>query len=64
MANIINLNTARSDEMTKLPGVGPAMAERIAAARPFEKLEDLLNVSGIGPALLERLSPLVTTEAI
>ena len=64
MANIVNLNTAQSDELTKLPGIGPAMAERITTARPFEKLEDLLNVSGVGPALLERLSPLVTTEAI
>jgi len=35
MANIVNLNTAQSDELTKLPGVGPAMAERITAARPF-----------------------------
>jgi competence protein ComEA len=63
MEDKVNLNTVQSDELTKLPGVGPAMAERIAAARPFEKPEDLLKVSGIGPALLERLSPLVTTEA-
>ena len=46
MANIVNLNTAQSDELTNLPGVGPAMAERIAAARPFEKTDDLLNVRG------------------
>lgn len=64
MADIVNLNTAEMDELTTLPGVGPAMAERIVAARPFHVLEDLLRVSGVGPALLERLSPLVEISSV
>jgi competence ComEA-like helix-hairpin-helix protein len=64
MAEIVKLNTAETDELTNLPGVGPAMAERIVAARPFHALEDLLKVSGIGPALLERLSPLVEVSEL
>ncbi len=60
MTELVNLNTAELEELTILPGVGPAMADRIVAARPFEMLDDLLAVRGIGPALLERLEPLVT----
>ncbi|MFH1636139.1 MAG: helix-hairpin-helix domain-containing protein [Chloroflexota bacterium] len=60
MTEQINLNTAHLDALTNLPGVGPAMAERIVAARPYQAPEDLLHVSGVGPALLERLTPLVT----
>ncbi len=58
--DFVNLNTAEPAELTTLPGVGPAMAERIINARPFETLEDVLTVRGFGPALLERLTPLVT----
>lgn len=38
-----------------LPGIGPALAARIVAARPFHDVDDLLRVRGIGPATLERL---------
>jgi methyl-accepting chemotaxis protein len=62
MTDILNLNTAQTDDLAKLPGVGVVMADRIVAARPFEKPEDLLKVSGVGPALLERLAPLVTVR--
>jgi hypothetical protein len=60
MEDQLNLNNAERDELTRLPGVGPAMADRIMAARPFETVDDLLGVSGVGPALFDRLGPLVT----
>jgi len=63
MTERINLNTAHPDELTNLPGVGLAMADRIVAARPYQTPEDLLQVSGVGPALLERLMSLGTLEA-
>ena len=41
------------------------MADRIIANRPYQEVEELLNVSGVGPALLKRLDPMVSvTEAI
>jgi len=64
MVETVNLNTAQADELTNLPGVGPAMADRIAANRPYIEIDDLRKVSGIGPALLERLKPLVTVSDV
>lgn len=53
-------NRAPASELDRLPGVGPATAARIAAARdsaPFATSEDLLRVRGIGPATLEKMRP-------
>ena len=57
--SVININEASVEELSSLPGVGESLAERIAAARPFEYLEDLENVTGIGPNFVERLRPYV-----
>lgn len=55
----VSVNSASLTELQALPGVGPVMAARIVAARPFSRVDDLLRVPGIGPATLARLRPLV-----
>lgn len=60
---IVNLNTATSEELQALPGVGETLAERIIAFRqqqPFTSLEDLDRVRGVGPSLLKQLEGRVT----
>ena len=56
----ISLNHASRGELELLPRVGPAMARRIIAGRPYASVEDLDRVKGIGPATLEKLRPLVS----
>jgi competence protein ComEA len=56
----VNLNTASQAELESLPRVGPALAERIIAGRPYRNLEDLDKIRGIGPGLLDQLRPLVS----
>lgn len=54
----IDPNAATEEELTALPGVGPALARRIIAARAdgaFRSADDLRRVPGIGPAMVERL---------
>lgn len=61
---LLNLNTATSDQLQELPGVGPVTAEAILAFRtdhgPFTSVEELLDVKGIGEATLDELAPHVT----
>jgi len=58
----LDLNRAGAAELEQLPGIGPKLAERIIANRPFKSVEDLKAVPGIGPKTLEKLRPLVRVE--
>lgn len=57
----INVNSASASELESLPGIGPAIAARIIAARAqqgrLRSLEDLDKVKGLGPKKLEVLRP-------
>ncbi len=60
----VNVNTAAEEELGQVPGLGPTMAKRIVAARPFSVLDDLQRVSGIGPTVIERLKPHITLDNV
>ena len=59
----VNINTASVTELDTLPGIGPAIAQRIIDYRTahglFNKIEDLMNVKGIGPAIFDKLKDLI-----
>ena len=60
----VNLNSATSEELDILPGIGPTTASAIVVFReqngPFATVEGLLEVPGIGPAKLAALAGLIT----
>lgn len=55
----VNLNSADQAALETLPGIGPALAERIITWREengrFRTVDDLLSVPGIGEKVLEGL---------
>ena len=55
----ININTATSQELQTIRGIGPTMARRIIEYRQtsggFSTVDDLTNVKGIGEKTLEKL---------
>lgn len=60
----VNLNTATTDQLDSLPGIGPVLAQRIidwrTAHGSFHSVRDLDQVSGIGDSIYAELEPLVT----
>ena len=61
---LVNINTAGPEELDTLPGIGPALAQRIIQYRethgPFQTVEDLKKVSGIGEKSFEKLKDKIT----
>jgi len=51
----IDINTASKEELGKIAGVGPVIAQRIIEARPFSSIYDLTRVSGISEKTLENI---------
>lgn len=58
-SEVININTASSEELEKLSGVGKAMAKRIVEYRDthggFANKEEIMNVKGIGKKVFETI---------
>ena len=54
-AKSININTAPANELQKIIGIGPTLAQRIIEARPFSSIKDLVKVNGIGDKTLEKI---------
>lgn len=56
----VDVNQASIEELTRVPGIGELLAERIVAQRPYRSLDDLVNVQGITPWKLADIRPYLT----
>lgn len=64
MTNLININTATSEELQRLDGIGSSMASKILDYREangyFSDIEELKNVSGIGESKYNKIKDSIT----
>lgn len=61
----VRINSASASELQQLPGIGPALAQRIVETRTsgrFTSADDLLRVPGIGKAKLAKLRDFVEVD--
>src|ERR1700682_2601939 len=60
----ININSASSEELQQVPGIGPVTAEKILQMRKsygaFKSVDDLLSIRGIGKKRLEKMRKYLT----
>src|SRR5213594_3483235 len=60
----VNINTATSEELQQVPGIGPATAQKILQMRKsygaFKSVDDLLAIRGLGPKRLEKMRRYLT----
>lgn len=64
-SSLVNINTADSNKLQTLPGIGPSKAKKIIEFREknqFKKIEEIKNVDGIGDKTFESLKSLITID--
>jgi comEA protein len=60
----VNLNSATSEELQEVPGIGPATADKILQMRKsygaFKSVDDLVAIRGIGKKRLDKMRKYLT----
>jgi len=60
----VNINTAASEELQQVPGIGPATAQKILQMRKsygaFKSVDDLLAIRGLGQKRLDKMRKYLT----
>ncbi|MGM0577714.1 MAG: ComEA family DNA-binding protein [Myxococcota bacterium] len=62
---VVNINTADTDQLMLLPGIGPSLAQRVVEYRThrrFKRAVELARVKGIGLKTVRKLKPWIRVK--
>jgi competence ComEA-like helix-hairpin-helix protein len=66
VGGLVDINTANSELLQTLPGIGPKTAERIIEYREtagrYKSIDEIQDVKGIGPKRYEKIRALITVR--
>jgi competence protein ComEA len=56
----VDVNSASVETLETLPGIGPTLADRIVAGRPYKNADDLANVKGLSKSKVDAFQDQIT----
>ncbi len=61
-AELLDINTATKDELEKLPGIGPAYAQKIIDKRPYARKNEIVSKAGVPKATYEKIKGMIIAK--
>ena len=59
-SGLTNINSATSDQLDTLPGVGPVTADKIIKGRPYQSVNDLLDKKIVSQRVYDQIKALIS----